>query len=247
MPTELTMLDIPANIAGRSDSIHPTLIWDQDTAILVDAGFPGQAPQIRQAIEQAGVPFDMLRRVIITHHDIDHIGGLSGILKEAPGPVEVLSHEDERAYVQGDKQPLKLAQLEANLAAGVASQPEARDMFEKMKAGFAASKVRVDQTLVDGQVLPYCGGITVIFTPGHTLGHISLYLAPSKTLIAGDALRVTDGHLAANPDRINYDAALYRESLKKLAALDIETIICYHGGLYQGNVPQQIAALAEAA
>jgi glyoxylase-like metal-dependent hydrolase (beta-lactamase superfamily II) len=35
----------------------------------------------------------------------------------------------------------------------------------------------------------------VINTPGHTPGHISLYHKPSKTLIAGDAMRVMDGQL----------------------------------------------------
>ncbi|MFP3381467.1 MBL fold metallo-hydrolase, partial [Bacillus sp. SIMBA_069] len=56
-------------------------------------------------------------------------------------------------------------------------------------------KGRVDYTLIDGQELPFCGGIRVIHTPGHTPGHISLYLKQSKILIAGDSMYSVNGIL----------------------------------------------------
>ena len=37
------MLEITANIMGTPSTINPTLIWDNNTIILVDAGFPGQS------------------------------------------------------------------------------------------------------------------------------------------------------------------------------------------------------------
>jgi glyoxylase-like metal-dependent hydrolase (beta-lactamase superfamily II) len=46
---------------------------------------------------------------------------------------------------------------------------EARLLFEN------PPKAKVDETLADNQELSYCGGIQVIFTPGHSPGHISLY------------------------------------------------------------------------
>ncbi len=235
------MLEISADMMGRPTVIHPTIIWDQDHVIMVDTGFPGQYPQIRQAMEQAGIPFDKLNTVILTHHDIDHIGGLNGILKESPAAIKVLAHEQEKAYIEGEKQPLKLAQLEASLS----SLPEERRaVYERLKAGFENSKGRVDQTLRDGENLPVIGGITVIFTPGHTLGHISLYLIRSKTLIAGDALRVEDGSLVATPASANYDMDLYKRSLEKLAGYDIGTVISYHGGMYQGDASRRIKEIA---
>ncbi|KJR44677.1 hypothetical protein UF75_4944 [Desulfosporosinus sp. I2] len=39
----------------------------------------------------------------------------------------------------------------------------------------------------------------MIFTPGHTLGYICLYLNQYKTLIAGDALNVVNGQLVVTP------------------------------------------------
>lgn len=33
-----------------------------------------------------------------------------------------------------------------------------------------------DRTIKDGKELSYCGGANIIHTPGHTPGHICLYL-----------------------------------------------------------------------
>src|SRR5471030_2093080 len=90
------MLKIPANVMGTHSIINPTLIYDKDTVILVDAGYPGQLPQIQEEIEKVGVSFDKLNMVILTHHDIDHIGSLSRIVKELPNSVKVLAHKEEK-------------------------------------------------------------------------------------------------------------------------------------------------------
>jgi len=145
------MLEISSNIMGNLSIINPTLIWDKDIVILVDAGFPGQLPQIREAIEKAGVVFDKLNMVILTHHDIDHIGSLSAILKEMPDNVSVLANEEEKPYITGEKVPLKVAGLEANLS----SLPEKmKVMYEKIKVAFQNCKVNVDKTLIGGDELP---------------------------------------------------------------------------------------------
>lgn len=89
------MLEISSNIMGTQSIINPTVILDNDIVILVDAGYPGQLPYIREAIENIGVSFDKLNRIVATHHDIDHIGRLSSILKELPNNVKVLAHEME--------------------------------------------------------------------------------------------------------------------------------------------------------
>ena len=109
---------------------------------------------------------------------------------------------------------------------------------------FSLDKVNIDETLIDGQELPYCGGITVIHTPGHTPGHICLYIKQWKILIAGDIFCVNDGILCREDENLNFDNELNLESIQKLMKYDIETVICYHGGLYNNNVNERIAELA---
>ncbi len=236
------MLEISGTVLSQPYQIYPTLMVDGNTILLVDTGYPGQHAKIREAVEKAGVPFENLNQVILTHQDIDHIGGLSAILKDAPRRIEVLSHQEERAFIQGDQQPHKLAQLADHLEA---KPVEIQSIYEKMKLAYQTSYVHVDRTVSDGQELPYLGGVVVIHTPGHTLGHICLYLKKSKILIAGDALEVEEGRLVPTPPSINYDLGLYKQSLKKLAGYDIQSVICYHGGLYQDQPFERIADLAK--
>jgi ABC-type sugar transport system ATPase subunit len=118
------VLELPTqSFTGRS-IIHPTLIWNDDTVVLVDAGFPGQLQQIREAMGSASVPFDRLDKVIITHQDIDHIGSLPDIVRESSHKVEVLSHEEERPYIEGRKPLIKMDK--DRLSKMLASLPEER-------------------------------------------------------------------------------------------------------------------------
>ncbi|MFZ5967817.1 MAG: MBL fold metallo-hydrolase [Bacillota bacterium] len=237
----IEMLEISANVMGKPEMIYPTLIRDMGMAILVDTGYPGLLPSFCQAMDKAGVPFDKLSKIIITHHDVDHIGSLSAILKESSKGIDVLAHEEEKPYLQGEKCPTKVTMLEAKLD----SLPEQmKTIYENLKAFYHNNKIKVSRTIADGEELPYCGGITVIYTLGHTSGHICLYHKQSKTLIAGDTLGVDEGRLIKPPSFINFDQELALKSLKKLAQYDIETVICYHGGLYRGNATQHIIELA---
>lgn len=237
----IEMLEISSKVLGKPNVINPTLIWDEHTVILVDSGYPGQLPQIREAIAKTGVSFDKLNMVILTHQDIDHIGNVSSIITEMPDRVEVLAHKDEKPYIDGEKTPTKLAQMEANL---ISLPDEMKAIYEKMKSAHKNCKVNVDETLTDNEELPCCGGITVIHTPGHTLGHICLYLKQSKVLIAGDMLTIENGVLMRMAPSTNFDTDQSILSLKKLTKYNIESVICYHGGMFKNNVNQRILELA---
>lgn len=237
------MIELPMNIMGNQSIINPTLIWDDETVILVDAGMPSQLPEIRKAMDQVGAPFSRLNKVILTHQDLDHISGLPEMLRLSDHKVEVLAHIAERPYIQGDKPLIKFNP--EKMAKRLESLPE--EQRKQMEIVIAASlkvKANVDETVEDGEVLPYCGGITVIFTPGHTPGHICLYLNQSKTLITGDALNVINGQLVGPNPEYASDIVTAKKSLTNIIQYDIETVICYHGGVYKDNVSQRLLALA---
>jgi len=200
--------------------------------------------QIREAMARAGVPFDRLDKVIVTHQDIDHIGSLPDIVRESSHNLDVLCQEEERPYIEGQKPLVKMNQ--ERLSKMLGSVPE--EQRQQMEALFAnPPKASVTKVVADGEVLPYCGGITVIFTPGHTPGHICLYLNQSKILVSGDALVAADGELRGPNPQSAYDMETAMKSLKKLTQYDIETVICYHGGVYRDDANTRLAELASAA
>ncbi len=224
----VTMLEITTAIMGGPTTIYPVLLKDQDNCLLVDTGYPGETSLqlLTHSLTESGVSPAALTGVILTHQDLDHIGGLPG-LRAQNDALKVWAHTLEKPYVEGEK---KLVKISKDITDGLNQMPEhikkaLMHVFENPPTS------AVNETLADGEVLPICGGITVIHTPGHTPGHICLYLSDSKTLIAGDALTAKDGTLFGPVPEHATDIVQSRESLKKLLSYDIERVVCYHGGL----------------
>lgn len=237
------MLEISAEVMGERAIIYPTVICEGSNDItLIDAGYPGQIQELRRRFENEGLVLNDIQRIVISHQDIDHIGGVSIIVEENTSAVEVLCHEMEKTYIDGSEIPVKLAQLESTLD----FLPDNMKMiYGKLKSSFHDCKVDIDTTLVHNQKLTFGRGIRIIHTPGHTPGHICLYLEESKILVAGDILTIKDGELAKLDANINYDNELNNKSIRQLLDYDIEALICYHGGIYYGDVKSAILKLIQ--
>lgn len=240
----IAMLSITAPVMGRPDTVHPVVLWDDRDVVLVDTGFPGQIEQLRTEVNSYGADLNRLNRMIITHQDIDHIGNLQSLTETSSSRIEVAAHELEKPYVQGDKRLLRFTD---EAIAGIDLMPV--HVPESFRRGLKAlmlhpPRAAVDRVIAGGERLPWCGGIVVIDTPGHTPGHISLYHEPSRTLIAGDALTVRNGELCGADIDTTLDRPTAQASIAKLSSFFIETVICYHGGLFHDHVMTRIAELA---
>jgi glyoxylase-like metal-dependent hydrolase (beta-lactamase superfamily II) len=95
--------------------------------------------------------------------------------------------------------------------------------------------------LTDGDEL---FGMRIIDTPGHTLGHISVFEPATSVLVAGDALR-TSGGLDGSDPRYTADEAKANDSIRKLAAMDIKAILPGHGEPLTAGASQALRKLAE--
>ena len=227
-------------LMGKEGTIYPTLIWDDEHVVLVDAGISDSLPEIKKAMDKAHVPFNKIDIIIVTHQDIDHIGGINNIVNEL-NDVKVLAHIEEKPYIQGDKKLIRLEK--SNILERIKALPDDEQL--KILDMFENTSVNVDMDLIDGEELPYCGGITVIHTPGHTPGHICLYHEESKSLIVGDALNIEGDELV-----VTHKEAMNKEELEiikiwleKFKKFDVENVISYHGGLFINNPNQRIKDL----
>lgn len=217
--TGIRAIRLDMGVNGESFVVYPTLIWDEQELILIDTGIPGQLELIRQTLEQQSVSFSKLTKIIITHQDRDHIGSLPELIQASEGRIQVLAHEAGVPYLQGEVPLVKSQRL--------------------------APPVHVDAALKDGDILPYAGGIQVVYTPGHTPDHISLYHLPSKTLIAGDALTSEEGNLQSFAPQHTLDHQTAWKSIAKIQGLDIDTIITYHGGVCTANLQDRLREILE--
>ena len=240
------MLEITAKMGERSMPIYPTVLHDERSRVLIDTGMPGMAREIDRLVKEAGIP-ETLQAILLSHQDIDHIGGLPGFLTAVPvgaKPFDVYAHAGDRDAIDGKAPMIKFSPERASALLG--ALPDAvRIPFEDVF--LRPERQNVTRLLEDGETLPYGGGLTVIHTPGHTPGHVSFYHRPSKTLIAADAMVVQDGELQGPHPANTPDLELAVRSLSRFRAFDVDAVICYHGGLWRGDFGQRIAYLSDRA
>lgn len=88
-------------------------------------------------------------------------------------------------------------------------------------------------------------GLQVVGTPGHTPGHISVYDAGAKLLVTGDAVVGAEGGGVGPPgEQYTEDMPTAHASVKKLAGLDINTILFGHGEPIETGGRQAMEKLA---
>ena len=214
---------LPAKRDGMG-SLNLVLTWDDDKNLaLIDAGLPGQIDEIAGLIADAGFCAEDLTHIIITHQDLDHIGCVGDLLKLAPG-AKVVAHVEEAPYIDGRQTQIK-----------VAARLEKYDTYtEEEKASIDYWKnfppIAITDEVVDGQILPICGGIEIVHVPGHTPGHIALYLKESRIIVCGDAINIRDGQIVGSNPVHTFDMELADKSMEKIKGYDLGGAVAYHTG-----------------
>ena len=208
-------------------------LWEWEGGVtLIDSGMPRNAEKLLNALVTNGYPLHTINRILITHVDVDHTGGLSSVAK-ATG-ASVLCHTLEQEYLERPSR--------RKMASALIDIPlRLFGILPAMRQG----PVSPDELVVDGQMLPE--GFTVIHTPGHTPGHISLLHRESRLLIAGDALTNRRGKLGGPAPAFTPDKANAQRSILKLAkkyADDYETIVFGHGPAIMSNGGKRVRAMA---
>jgi glyoxylase-like metal-dependent hydrolase (beta-lactamase superfamily II) len=129
-----------------------------DAALVVDPG--DEAPKLLSAIEALGVSVEA---ILLTHCHFDHIGAVAPLARETGAPVycpqlEVPLLQDIMAYVPWP----------------------GFGPFESWDP---------EHTLSGGETLQLAGfDIEVLFTPGHSPGHVTYAIESEKALFSGDVL-----------------------------------------------------------
>lgn len=237
MKSNIIVLTVPmlSPVMGPTE-IFPVLLKDEDGLTLIDTGMFGQYAALIQAISDAGEQLAGIKRIIITHQDIDHIGNLAVLARELPG-VRLFVHPDDLPAVTASQPMIKMNPQRVSQMPQ-AYQEQFSQFLEQLKALSGITELH------DGERLPWGGGIEIIHTPGHTPGHICLYVPEQELLLAADELRVVNGQLAGPAESATPDMPEALRSLRKLEGRPISTVLCYHGGLYEGSPQPLIDELA---
>jgi glyoxylase-like metal-dependent hydrolase (beta-lactamase superfamily II) len=126
-----------------------------DEAVVVDPGWPGETARIEEALGDA-----RCAAILITHADIDHIGGVAELQRAAAAPVYMAEVDSERAQRINELYP----------EAGVTFEPFTPDVLLQ-------GDERLDLAGIEFETLR---------VPGHLKGHLAFH--SGEALFSGDVL-----------------------------------------------------------
>lgn len=213
---------VPDVVEIQLTRVKAHLIVERDLS-LIDCGYAGQADRLARAIEAQGRSPTELERVVITHGHPDHAGSAREL---AAAGVTVLVHP----------------------ADGAALRTTWRDVVARPSRGrvFAAMTPEPPtfQPIEEGDVLPMLGGLRVVHTPGHTPGSVCLYGARDRVLFVGDNLERRFGRVSFASRLYSDDYAAARRSVKRLAELDVRSVVFSHFAALHEGAGEILARLA---
>jgi glyoxylase-like metal-dependent hydrolase (beta-lactamase superfamily II) len=194
------------------------LIEDPDGLTIIDTSLPIAPKRIIKQLREIGRAPSDVKRILITHAHPDHVGGLPELVRLTGA--EVWASEGEAAVIRGETS-VALPPVRS------VPWPQRILRFIMPPAKFKPSPVH--RILKDGDILDVLGGLQVISTPGHAPDHISFWQPEQRILFAGDTMMYLFGRLDPLFKIVTVDMPENMRSVRKLAALEPQTILCGHG------------------
>jgi glyoxylase-like metal-dependent hydrolase (beta-lactamase superfamily II) len=160
---------------------------------LVDTGLPGSEKRIYNALQKLERKPEDVKLVLITHRHLDHIGSAAA-LKHGTGAT-LVAHQFEKPYIAGT------LMVRAPTAWSLKGKVIRRVMgftqwTMKLLRIIKYQPIYVDKTSDDDFLLDGVGlDGSIVWTPGHTKGSLSLFLNKQRVALVGDLLRGGHGKL----------------------------------------------------
>lgn len=176
------------------------IIFGKET-ILVDTGQIWEGKMILKELKSMNIKLEDIRHIVLTHHDIDHVGN-AAMLQKLTGARLWASSEDIQ-YIKGNK-----------------NRPGIKRVFSfifRSKKPENIYAYNQDGKIEDIQVIP---------TPGHTPGHVCILY--KDILFAGDLVDSRKGKLRPYPN-MNWDEDLLRKSIKNISSIPFKLVCPTHG------------------
>ncbi|HUJ20819.1 MAG TPA: MBL fold metallo-hydrolase [Bryobacteraceae bacterium] len=218
-------------------SINVYLVRLREGYLLVDCGMDTKASfdTLARALETAGAGWTDIREILLTHVHPDHMGLAPRLLKLTKAQLWMHAEDAEFLEQLADYEPYREWSADVLRDSGVPEKVI-------MQIGAAAEGIHQnfrrldpDCILVGGErIATAIGELEVVWTPGHSPGHVCLYARERRVLFSGDQmLEFISPNIGWHPGRDPLGEFL--DSLAALSQLDIDLILPSHGAPFSGH------------
>jgi glyoxylase-like metal-dependent hydrolase (beta-lactamase superfamily II) len=201
---------------------------DDGEVTLVDLGLPWDTARLRRFLEVAGYGIADLDRVLVTHYDLDHLGGALGLVGDLEAPIYIGA--PDLALASGEDSPSLLHHKGAF-----------HRLLRRLYPLPAALDVRPVEEGDD------VGGFVAYHTPGHNPGHTVYVHEGLGAAFLGDLVWEDDGRLTTPLWLDSYDMAELADSVVALAERipHFELACMGHGQPLQSGGHEALTDLAD--
>jgi Zn-dependent hydrolases, including glyoxylases len=177
------------------------LILAEET-VLIDTGLPKNGEGILNELKSMDIKPHDIKHILVTHDDVDHVGSLA--LLEKASRAKIWASKEDIPHIMGEINRHVVKRI-LNYIVKL-ENPENINSYPE-----------------DGII----GDIEVIYTPGHTVGHVCLLY--KDIMFVGDLFRTKNGEITTGPSFSNWNNSILKESIVKIDAYDFKWICPAHG------------------
>lgn len=220
------MHPIAAEVGGRPLNLY---LFVGDLTVLLDTGHAGTvAEQVLPFLQSIGISARELDLLVISHPDYDHQGGAAA-LKAANPRLRIASGVADRRLVSDPDALLDGRYRAYERDHGIGYPEDVREWIRNM----SGAPVPVDIGLAGGETLRISSNLelTILHTPGHSQGHVTLLDATRRVAYTQDAVQGSvylglDGLPKLAPTYT--EVAPYLNTIAKLRALALSALYSAH-------------------
>lgn len=206
---------------------------------LVDCGWdtPDVLDALRNGLDELGVGLDAIRTLVVTHNHPDHYG-LAGRLVALAG-CGLLMHHLEKIHVQARYATTEglLGEMSDWLRLNGCPPTDLHEMTHASMSIIERVNIAMPDIEVNGGEHVDTGryDFEIVWTPGHSEGHICLYERRRGLFLSGDhVLDPITPNIGLHAQSMGNPLADYIDSLERVRELDCDDVLPAHGEPFKG-------------
>jgi glyoxylase-like metal-dependent hydrolase (beta-lactamase superfamily II) len=240
-------IPIPDNPLGH---LNCYLIEGKDGWLMVDTGWHTTEAfsSLNTGLRGLGLALSDIATIIVTHVHPDHFG-LAGRIKHMSPATRLLTHRWESDLIES--RYIKFSELRDKIAAmlerhGVPIADLSSLKSASMPALQFVTVTLPDHTLYGGEIISTgVYDLEIIWTPGHSPGHICLYEPQNQFLFSGDhILPSTSPNISYHVQSGDNPLGDYISALRKVQNLPVTKVLPAHEHIFtdlRGRIEQIIS------
>lgn len=216
--------------------VVPYLLREDDKDLtLIDTCYIKELPKLESYVVNAGYKMSDIKRIILTHVHSDHAQAANEVKRrtstsaydDAAGGAKIYAHwidSDYLAHTPSYHGPPDIKIYRELFQEYGLNTEDVIKKFGKLDV----DPIIVDKKLSDGDMIK---SLKVIHTPGHTPGHISLYLEDQRMLFGADLLwniEASGGGLVIPPAYFTLDQVTAAVSVRRVSQLNFDKLLLAH-------------------